>query len=54
MMDEATIREDEARRLLDFIYDAAPCWPEACTREQLLALYRAWLAVEDGAGEQAA
>lgn len=34
---------DEVRRFIDFLYDACPCWPDACTRDQLLALYEAWL-----------
>ena len=46
---------DEIQAFIDWLYDVSPVWPCACTREQLLTLYRAWLALEDDeAGEQAA
>lgn len=48
--DEQAIRDDEARRLVDFIYDACPVWPDACTRAELLRLYREWLATESEVG----
>lgn len=32
---------------LDWLYDAAPVWPDASTREELMALYRAYREMEE-------